>query len=90
MLILGIESTCDETACAVVRDGKEILSNIIASQATLHEVYGGVVPELACRRHVDVIIPVIAEALAKEQRNQSASRSAAFQLDGCDTGTVWV
>jgi len=64
MLILGIESTCDETACAVVRDGKEILSNAIVSQALLHEVYGGVVPELACRRHVDVIIPVIEEALA--------------------------
>lgn len=64
MRILGIESTCDETACAVVEDGKRILSNVIASQAAVHEVYGGVVPELACRRHIDVIIPVIEEALA--------------------------
>lgn len=63
MLVLGIESTCDETACAIVRDGTAILANIVASQATLHECYGGVVPELACRRHVDMIIPVIDEAL---------------------------
>ena len=63
MLVLGIESTCDETAAAVVRDGREILSNIVASQADLHEVYGGVVPELACRRHVDLAIPVVDQAL---------------------------
>lgn len=63
MLVLGIETTCDETACAVVKDGKEILSNIISSQIDLHREYGGVVPELACRRHVDVIIPIIEEAL---------------------------
>ncbi|MBA2727146.1 MAG: tRNA (adenosine(37)-N6)-threonylcarbamoyltransferase complex transferase subunit TsaD [Parachlamydiaceae bacterium] len=63
MLVLGIESTCDETACAVVRDGKEILSNVVTSQIDLHEQFGGVVPELACRRHIDVIIPVIDEAL---------------------------
>ena len=63
MLVLGIESTCDETACSVVRDGKEILSNVIASQAQLHEIFGGVVPELACRKHVDLIIPVIDRAI---------------------------
>lgn len=63
MLVLGIESTCDETACSVVRDGKEILSNVIASQAQLHEIFGGVVPELACRNHVDLIIPVIDRAI---------------------------
>ncbi len=62
MLVLGIESTCDETACAVVRDGKEVLSNVIASQADLHAVYGGVVPELACRRHIEVLRPTIEEA----------------------------
>lgn len=67
MLVLGIESTCDETAAAVVRDGKEILSNIIASQADLHQQYGGVFPELACRRHIDVLIPVLQEALEKAQ-----------------------
>jgi N6-L-threonylcarbamoyladenine synthase len=63
MLVLGIETTCDETAAAVVRDGREILSNVIASQADLHKMYGGVFPELACRRHIDVLIPVIQEAL---------------------------
>jgi len=63
MLVLGIESTCDETACSIVKDGKEILSNVIASQAILHEAYGGVVPELACRRHVEVMIPVLDQAL---------------------------
>lgn len=65
MLVLGIESTCDETACAVVRDGREILSNIVASQIDLHKEYGGVVPELACRRHIDALIPVVDEALEK-------------------------
>jgi len=63
MLVLGIESTCDETACAIVEDGKNILSNVVSSQIDLHSEYGGVVPELACRRHVDVLIPIIQEAL---------------------------
>lgn len=63
MLILGIETTCDETACAIVRDGREILANVVASQIDLHSEYGGVVPELACRRHVDILLPVINKAL---------------------------
>lgn len=63
MLVLGIESTCDETACAVVKDGRTIMSNVVASQIDLHAEYGGVVPELACRRHVDLIIPVLDQAL---------------------------
>lgn len=63
MLVLGIESTCDETACAIVKDGREILSNVVTSQIDLHAEYGGVVPELSCRRHVDVIIPVIRQSL---------------------------
>ncbi len=62
MIILGIESTCDETAAAIVRDGKTILGQSIASSANLHALYGGVFPELACRRHIDAIIPVIASA----------------------------
>lgn len=65
MLILGIESTCDETACAIVRNGKEILSNVIHSQSEIHSAFGGVFPELACRRHVDILIPVIETALAQ-------------------------
>jgi N6-L-threonylcarbamoyladenine synthase len=63
MVILGIESSCDETAAAVVRDGTEILSNIVASQQELHKIYGGVVPELACRAHIESITPVIEEAV---------------------------
>ena len=55
MLVLGIESSCDETACAVVRDGREVLSNVVASQIEEHRLYGGVVPEIASRRHAEAI-----------------------------------
>jgi N6-L-threonylcarbamoyladenine synthase len=61
--ILGIETSCDETAAAVVADGSQIKSSIIASQTKLHEKYGGVVPELASRAHIENIYPVISEAL---------------------------
>ncbi|MBA3334109.1 MAG: tRNA (adenosine(37)-N6)-threonylcarbamoyltransferase complex transferase subunit TsaD [Acidobacteria bacterium] len=67
MLILGIESSCDETAAAVVRDGREILSSIISSQIELHKPFGGVVPDLAARAHLENIDPVIDEALARAQ-----------------------
>lgn len=63
MIILGVESTCDETAAAVVKDGHEILSNVVASQVDLHATFGGVVPEVAARSHIEVILPVIDEAL---------------------------
>src|SRR5438445_473218 len=63
MLVLGIESSCDETAAAVVRDGKEILSSIIASQIDLHRPWGGVVPELASQEHLEKIDPIVSEAL---------------------------
>jgi N6-L-threonylcarbamoyladenine synthase len=65
MIVLGIETSCDETAASLVRNGKEILSHEIASSADLHEQYGGVFPELACRRHSDLILPVIQKALVK-------------------------
>ena len=61
--ILGIESSCDETAAAVVEDGKAILSSVVASQMTTHGKYGGVVPELASREHLRAIVPVVREAL---------------------------
>jgi N6-L-threonylcarbamoyladenine synthase len=63
MKILGIESSCDETAAAVVEDGFRLLSNVVRSQIDIHKVYGGVVPEVAARSHIEVIIPVIEEAL---------------------------
>jgi len=64
-LILGIESSCDETAAAVVRGGREVLANVVASQMTLHANYGGVVPELASREHLRNIVPVVRAAMAE-------------------------
>jgi N6-L-threonylcarbamoyladenine synthase len=63
MLILGIDTSCDDTAAAVVENGVEIVSNIVSSQTDIHKKYGGIVPELASRRHVEMILPVIDEAL---------------------------
>jgi N6-L-threonylcarbamoyladenine synthase len=63
MKILGIETSCDETAAAVVEDGRHLLSNVVASQIAIHAQYGGVVPEVAARSHIEVILPVIEEAL---------------------------
>jgi N6-L-threonylcarbamoyladenine synthase len=62
--VLGIETSCDETSAAVVAEGRRILSNIVATQADLHARYGGVVPEIACRAHVESILPVVEEAMA--------------------------
>jgi N6-L-threonylcarbamoyladenine synthase len=62
--VLGIETSCDETAAAVVKDGREIASNVIASQAKIHELYGGVFPEIASRQHILHIVPVVQRALA--------------------------
>src|SRR5947199_853623 len=64
MLVLGIETSCDEPAAAVVADDFRILSNVVASQEAVHAPYGGVVPELASRRHLEVIVPVVEKALA--------------------------
>ncbi len=63
--ILGIESSCDETAAAVVRSGEQLVSNVVASQIATHQPYGGVVPELASREHLRAIVPVIRQALAE-------------------------
>ena len=64
MLLLAIESSCDETAAALVRDGREVLSSIVASQVAVHAAYGGVVPEIASRRHLEAVTVVIEQALA--------------------------
>ena len=63
VLILGIESSCDETAASVVKNGRTVLSNVISSQIELHKLYGGVVPEIASRKHIEKINQVITEAL---------------------------
>ena len=78
MLVLGLETSCDETAAAVVADGTEIRSNVIASQAALHRRFGGVVPELASRKHVEYLLPVLHEAL----------EGAAINLDQIDAVAV--
>ena len=65
MLILGIESSCDETAAAVVKDGRELVSSVVATQVETHALYGGVVPEIASRAHTEAISGVVTEALSK-------------------------
>lgn len=65
MVIMGIETSCDETAVAVLQNGKDVLADLVSSQVDLHKKYGGVVPELACRRHIEVIGPLVQEAVEK-------------------------
>ena len=69
VFILGIESSCDETAAAVVRSGTEVISNVVASQMAVHQPYGGVVPELASREHLRAIVPVVRRALAEAKHS---------------------
>src|SRR3954452_10825571 len=66
-MILGIETSCDETAAALVTEDGRILSNVVASQADLHAQYGGVVPEIASRRHLELVTPVLREALGRAE-----------------------
>src|SRR5881396_3108529 len=67
-VILGIESTCDETGAAVVIDGRDVRSNVVATQVELHAKYRGVVPEIASRAHIENILPVLRESLAQAAR----------------------
>jgi N6-L-threonylcarbamoyladenine synthase len=80
MLVLGVETSCDETAAAVVEDRGRVLSSVVASQEDVHAKYGGIVPELASRRHVEAIVPVVTEALER----------AGTGLDGVDAVAVTV
>ncbi|MGD0823477.1 MAG: tRNA (adenosine(37)-N6)-threonylcarbamoyltransferase complex transferase subunit TsaD [Terriglobales bacterium] len=81
--ILGIETSCDETGAAVVRSGRQILSNVVASQIAAHQPYGGVVPELASREHLRAIVPVVRQALAEAgQTYQSLDAIAVTQGPG--------
>jgi len=70
--ILGIESSCDETAAAVVRSGEQLISNVVASQIATHQPFGGVVPELASREHLRAIVPVVRQALAEANRTYNS------------------
>ncbi|MBM4351276.1 MAG: tRNA (adenosine(37)-N6)-threonylcarbamoyltransferase complex transferase subunit TsaD, partial [Deltaproteobacteria bacterium] len=65
MRILAIETSCDDTGAAVVLDGRKILSNVVSSQVAVHQKYGGVVPELASRKHIEAIVPIVTEALER-------------------------
>ena len=67
ILILGLESSCDETAAAVIKNGRTVLSNVISSQIDIHKEYGGVVPEIASRKHIERINTVIEEALKEAE-----------------------
>ena len=75
MLVLGIETSCDETAAAIVRDGREMVSSVISSQIPIHRRFGGVVPELASREHLDKIVPVVEEAFTRSDLTRD-------QIDG--------
>ena len=65
--ILAIETSCDETSVAVVKNGKEVLSNIVSSQIETHKQFGGVVPEIASRQHIEVVMQIVEEALEEAQ-----------------------
>jgi len=81
--VLGIETSCDETAAAIVEDGRRILSNVVASQVQVHAAYGGVVPELASRHHIEAIAPVIEAAMAEaETRFEDLAAVAVTQGPG--------
>lgn len=67
LLILGIDTSCDDTSASVVKDGEKILSNVVSSQTEIHRKYGGIVPELASRKHIEIILPVVDEALKKAE-----------------------
>lgn len=79
MKILGIESSCDETAAAIVENGNRVLSNVVNSQIDIHAEYGGVIPEVAARSHIEVVLPVIKKAL--KDANCSLDQSAENHID---------
>ena len=72
--ILAIESSCDETAAAIVRDGRQVISSVISSQIPLHAMYGGVVPEIASRRHMEAVVRVTEQALKDAEMDKHWKR----------------
>lgn len=77
MIVLGIETSCDETAAAVVADGRRILSSVVSSQVAVHRPFGGVVPELASRKHIEAIVPVVRQALSEGGISQAGLEAVA-------------
>ena len=88
--ILGIESSCDETAAAVVRAGEQLLSNVVFSQIATHQPYGGVVPELASREHLRGIVPVVRQALEKAGKSYAEIDAIAVTQGPGLTGALLV
>ena len=80
--MLGVESSCDETAAAVVRDGRQIISNVVNTQIDIHKVYGGVVPEVAARSHLEVVVPVIEQAVTEAGGWDKVDAVAATMMPG--------
>ena len=89
--ILAIESSCDETAAAVVRNGREVLSNVISSQIDLHKLYGGVVPEIASRKHVECVSVVLKETLkqANIKTDRLSEKSKRLNFHTENTSKIW-
>lgn len=90
MLVLGIETSCDETAAAVVKDGRKVLSNIVASSMELHQKYGGIIPEIASRSHIETIGLVVKEALTKSRKSLEDMQSIAVTLNPGLIGSLLV
>src|SRR5260221_1266327 len=90
MLVLGIEPSCDETAAAIVRDGREIVSSVIASQIATHTRFGGVVPELASREHLDKIVPIVEEAFTVAKTTQDEIDGIAVSIGPGLVGSLLV
>ena len=80
MKILSLESSCDETAAAVVEDGRKVLSSVVASQVQEHIIYGGVVPEIASRRHVEAVSGVVNKALSDAAANLTTFRQSPLHM----------
>lgn len=88
--VLGIESSCDETAAAVVRSGAHVVANVVASQIATHQPYGGVVPELASREHLRSIVPVVRAALAEAKQTYASIDAIAVTQGPGLTGALLV
>ena len=88
--ILGIESSCDETAAAVVRSGEQLISNVVASQIATHQPYGGVVPELASREHLRAIVPVVRQALAEAKHTYESVDAIAVTQAPASPELCWL
>ena len=90
MNVLGIETSCDDTAAAVITDGTDIRSNIVASQSDMHKKYGGIIPEIASREHFTSLIPVVSEALDKAGMTHKDIDAIAVTYCPCLEGSLLI